>query len=357
MLRNLYRRLLKSWGFWLTDGAFVRVEQTDLSDRVEGVQRQVQAYAAQVEAYAERVEASAAKHVEAFAARAEALAAQHHELQKKHLDLLEKLGDEGRHRKNLEAIYFEDQLAEAQLQRHGPLFLAKNNTHIFSQTYEDSAVAEIFDRIGTTDRTFVEVGVEHGRENVTRLLLLLGWRGVWVEADPDHCDYIRNTFPKEIESKRLQLIEAFAEPDTIQDIIDSTGIGERIDLLSVDIDQHTSHVFRAIKTRARAACIEYNAHFPPTVEFETRYDPEISWDGTNIYGASLKTLEHIARDRGMALVGCDLMGVNAYFVDSELVGDRFLEPFIAETHYQPPRFSYIRGRRGHNLVYPPIGDL
>ena len=37
------------------------------------------------------------------------------------------------------------------------------------------------------------------------------------------------------------------------------------------------------------------------------------------------------------MVGCDLAGVNAYFVRADLTGDHFLGPFDAETHFEPFR--------------------
>lgn len=325
MVRNLSRRLLSSLGYWFADGALKRLQQPDVPEMMAGLTDPVRDYAATTL-----------------------------KLRKEGLEALKSLHRHGRLAQQLQGIYFEDRMAEALSQRHGPRFLSKRNAHLFSQTYEDSVLAEIFSRIGETDRTFVEIGVESGRENVTRLLLLLGWRGVWIEADADHCATIRKNFAEDIEAGRLHLVEALAEPETIQERMDSTGIGQEIDLLSVDIDQHTSHVFRAIETKARVACIEYNAHFAPSVEFEVPYDPDRSWDGSNVYGSSLKTLELIAREKQMSLVGCDLIGVNGYFVADDQLGDHFLEPFTAEMHYQPPRFPYVRGRRGHPL--PPTDD-
>jgi hypothetical protein len=40
------------------------------------------------------------------------------------------------------------------------------------------------------------------------------------------------------------------------------------------------------------------------------------------------------------------MGANAFFVSDELVGDHFLAPFDAETHYEPARYLLVK-TRGH----------
>lgn len=255
--------------------------------------------------------------------------------------------------KEFEAIAFEDRLLEDQLQKYGPLFVAKHNAHMFSQTYEDAAIAEIFSRIGTTSRTFIEIGTGDGSENTTRLLLLLGWKGLWIEGDGAQCEIANRDFRREISTGQLQIINATATPDAIQRLIDSAGLGPDVDLLSVDIDMHTSHLFRAVRTPSRVACVEYNAHVPPTIDYEVPYRPGDVWDGSNWFGASLKTLEIIGAAKGMSLVGCDLMGVNAYFVDRSLVGDLFPKPFSAEYHFQPARYQLVRGQRGHSRRRPP----
>ena len=43
-------------------------------------------------------------------------------------------------------------------------------------------ITEVFRRISTTDRTFVEIGVGDGSENNTTALLSDGWRGWSVEG-------------------------------------------------------------------------------------------------------------------------------------------------------------------------------
>ena len=40
-------------------------------------------------------------------------------------------------------------------------------------------------------------------------------------------------------------------------------------------------------------------------------------------------------------MGCDLCGVNAFFVRNDLLGDHF--PYTAENHYEPFRFNYLGG--------------
>ena len=68
-----------------------------------------------------------------------------------------------------------------------------------------------------------------------------------------------------------------------------------------------------------------------------QYKDDNEWNGTNYFGASLTALEKLAREKGYSLVACNYTGVNAFFVRNDLLGDHFLAPFTAETHYEPPR--------------------
>ena len=53
---------------------------------------------------------------------------------------------------------------------------------VFSQTDEDGIIENIFSRIGTGPKTFLEIGVQTGAECNSHYLLLKDWRGVWVEG-------------------------------------------------------------------------------------------------------------------------------------------------------------------------------
>ncbi|PZM14869.1 hypothetical protein CPY51_09225 [Rhizobium tubonense] len=221
---------------------------------------------------------------------------------------------------------------------------------VYSQNNEDGIIAEIFARIGTDTRTFVEIAAGDGVENTTRLLLDLGWTGVWVEAGEIEGASIRSVMAAAICDGRLVYLQQKVDRDNVDGLIKG-AIEKTPDYVSLDIDYNTSHIWSALETlKPRVICIEYNAHFPPTVDYEVPYDSERSWNGTTRFGASLKALERIGREANYSLVGCDIFGVNAFFVRSDLCDeDKFLAPFTAENHYEPPRFDLVqmRGHRRH----------
>jgi hypothetical protein len=70
-------------------------------------------------------------------------------------------------------------------------------------------------------------------------------------------------------------------------------------------------------------------------------------------GANLKAYERLGAELGYALVGCELSGINAFFVRRDLLGDKFAEPFTAENHFEPSRYFLLR-RDGHPRCYTDI---
>ena len=227
-------------------------------------------------------------------------------------------------------------------------------TQCFSQGPEDGVIAEIFRRIGVRDRFFIEIGAGNGRENTTRLLLTLGWSGIWIEGGPANCAAIREDFAGPLASGRLRLIEAMVTAENVEALLEKAGAPERFDYLSVDLDMNTYHVGRALgRYKARLACVEYNASIPASYEFAVPYDPSAVWDGSNWYGASLKSLELLGSEQGYRLAGCDFYGVNAFFVSADEDFTGFVEPFTAEKHYQPPNYLAPL-RHGHWPASPKL---
>lgn len=228
-----------------------------------------------------------------------------------------------------------------------PRHLAHHELCVHSQTGEDGVIAEIFRRIGTTSRTFIEVGVEGGWQCNTLLLLRQGWRGYWVEGNAQYAAMIRREFAAEIASGQLTLIEAMVNGANAVELLRKAGAPTEVDLLSLDIDRNTWHLWDGMRAiRARAAVIEYNASFGPSIDWVIDDAPELSWNGTVNFGASLAACDRLGREHGLALVGCSMNGSNAFFVERALAEAQFAGPFTSEAQWEPPRY-WLRYRMGH----------
>ena len=219
---------------------------------------------------------------------------------------------------------------------------------VYSQCDEDGIIREIFRRIGTTNKQFVEFGIGDGTENNTLALLFDGWTGLWIEGSQESTDSIRNQIPSVIDSGRLTVSNSFITVENIDQLISQSISNTEIDFLSVDIDGNDFHVFNAIEcVRPRVIAMEYNAKFAPPIKYCMKYRPDHTWQRDDCFGASLKFLESELTKKGYALVGCSLSGANAFFVQTELVEDKFEKPFTAEHHFEPARYSLVCYSAGH----------
>lgn len=220
--------------------------------------------------------------------------------------------------------------------------LLKYGFRVYSQADEDGVLREIFRRIGDTNRTFVELGTAQGIENNTVFLLLQGWRGLWVEGSEKKAAAARKQFSSEISSKNLSVEQCFVTASNIDGIL-NRRVPREIDLLSLDLDGNDYHILDAIKSLSpRVIVAEYNAKFPADVVWVMQYNQNHIYDSTDYFGASLKAFELLLANRGYSLVGCSLLGTNAFFVRADLAKDPpFCSPFTAENHYEPPRY-YLR---------------
>jgi hypothetical protein len=229
-----------------------------------------------------------------------------------------------------------------------PKRLARYGYKVYSQNDEDGIIAEIFRRIGTTARSFVEFGVETGVECNTAKLLVEGWRGLWIEANPTSAAAMRQNFTTFIEQGRLTLSESAVTAENIDALLEASGVRGEIDLLSIDIDNNDYWVWKAIRAiHPRVVVIEYNATLRPPLSLVVPYRPDAPWDGSNFYGASLEALVRLGAEKGYRIVGCSLAGVNAFFVRQDLCGSHFLEPATAQEHYEPPRHHLHLLPSGH----------
>ncbi len=237
---------------------------------------------------------------------------------------------------------------ERQTKEHlqNPKFLEGYGYKVYSQNDEDGILQEIFDRIGTETKRFVEFGVQNGLECNSHYLLHKGWTGLWLEGNESFCRQIQEKFAYVISKGLLKIDCVFITRENINQKIEEWTGGGEIDLLSIDVDGNDYHIWDAISCiTPRVVCIEYNGRFSPDCEWAMPYFSEHVWQGNDYFGASLKALENLGRKKGYQLVGTNLTGVNAFFVRTDLAQGKFPEPATAENLYNAPQYErkYITG--------------
>jgi len=213
-----------------------------------------------------------------------------------------------------------------------PIFLDKQNNFninkfgikIYSQNDEDGIILYIFKHIGIKTKKFVEIGVENGTEcNTTNLLKNFNWKGIQIEGSKKLYNDAKIQLKKILEKKKnnLKLLNIFVTKKNINQIL-KKNCGKEIDLLSVDVDGNDFWIWKAINcVKPRLVIIEYNSFFGSNISATIKYNSKFSWNHRNnksYYGASLKALEKLGKQKKYILVGVDKNGVNAFFVRNDL---------------------------------------
>ena len=136
----------------------------------------------------------------------------------------------------------------------------------FSQNGEDGVIARLFELIGTESRAACEFGAWDGIHfSNTRALLLDGWSGVMIEADPAKYEQLVKTYADRDDVWCLNAMVGTGE-NSLPELLRRAGAPTELDLLSIDIDGLDYEVFETMEMRPRAVVVEVNAGHPPDTD-------------------------------------------------------------------------------------------
>lgn len=214
--------------------------------------------------------------------------------------------------------------------------LRRHEFKIYSQTGEDGIITHIFDRIGVKNKTFVEIGVEDGREcNTAHLSLNFGWKGTLIEANAFYAKKAEEYYAQ----KPVTVVRGFVTQKNVNNLISQGNTLGAIDLLSIDIDGNDYWVWDAITViKPRVVVMEYNSILgqrATTIAYNERFSRLDAHASGFYYGASLAALTKLAHAKGYILVGCCSSGFNAFFVRKEDAKGAFKELSPEEADYLP----------------------
>ena len=231
--------------------------------------------------------------------------------------------------------------------------LADYEFKVFSQWGEDGIIQRLIDVVELGDRTFIEFGVEDFFESNCRYLMMNdNFAGFVMDGSSDNIWACKNSYF--YWRYALQAQQAFITRDNINELLKSSGFGQDLAILSVDLDGVDYWVTEAIEGfKPRILIHEYNATFGSERKISVPYDPAFQRNkahSSNLYwGASLGALTYLAEKRGYSLVGTNSAGCNAFYVRNDLLSDK-LEALSAERGYTESRYRESRDPSG-KLTY------
>ena len=240
---------------------------------------------------------------------------------------------------------FQDSIRSNLLKSNNNPLLNKGQKY-FSQNDEDGITLEILNRIGllnsNNSKNFIEFGVGNGLENNSLILLMHGFKGVWV-GNEDLAINLDN-------SKRLEYIKTWLTLDNIHDTftqavnyINTTDI----DVLSIDLDGNDIYFinyFMLSKCFPKIIITEYNGKFPPPVEFTIDYDSNHIFN-SDYMGASLQSFYNLLKFQ-YKLICCNITGSNAFFVRNDFAYNFLDVPENISEIFMPANYGIVT-RMGH----------
>ncbi|HTD14214.1 MAG TPA: hypothetical protein VK673_03500 [Chthoniobacterales bacterium] len=250
--------------------------------------------------------------------------------------------------------------------------LVQAEFRVFSQFGDDGIIQYIISRLALPDdeRSFIEFGVENYREANTRFLLLNdNWSGLVMDASEDYVSSIRNE--QMYWKYDLTALARFITRENINSIIKNAGFGQRIGILSIDVDGNDYWIWEAITSVDPVAVImEYNSIFGSreavTIPYRADFVRQNAHYSGLYWGTSLRALCHLAARKHYIWIGCNNAGNNAYFVRNEYA-DLFHHPVLPEdfvaAKFREGRdelgnLNYIGQKKGFALIRDlPVWDV
>ena len=196
---------------------------------------------------------------------------------------------------------------------------------IFSQFGDDGIIQFLTDKleIDYEYHNFIEFGVEDYSESNTKFLLLNNnWSGLILDSSNENIENIKknNFFWKfELEAKKC-----FVTKENINSIIANSNINKKkIGILSIDIDGNDYWVWKEINViDPLIVIIEYNSTFgfekKISVPYKKDFERSKSHHSNLYWGASIKALKFLAKQKGYKFLTTNSAGNNAYFIKENI---------------------------------------
>jgi hypothetical protein len=214
----------------------------------------------------------------------------------------------------------------------------------FSQNGEDGILLFLFSVAGVTNRTLLDLGSGNGLvSNSTNLLVHHGWNGLLIDGGDDNVDMAREFFRscKDTASWPPEVVKAWLDVESINEVVANHGLKGSIDLLSIDIDGVDYWIWEKLdQVQPRVVVLEYLDILGPerawSVPYRRDFVGEYDEMGLCYGGASLPAFVKLGRRKGYRLVGCQLYGYNAFFLRDDVAPD-LLPEVPVETCFTHPK--------------------
>ena len=209
---------------------------------------------------------------------------------------------------------------------------SKQQLNIFTKANEDGILLNIFTKIGTTNKLFIDIGSNDCiNSNCANLAFHHNWSGTFIDGNYkilNRGKYIYYHFFKQ-NVNRFSFNQAIVTTENINSILAATTYPKQIDLLCIVLDGNDYHIWNSIDALLpRVVVVEVqvekgSTHFIPpyTTEFELYEDDTPK-------GSSPLSMVQLANKKGYQLVAVNKVCYNLFFVQEDLM--RNLKTLVIE---------------------------
>jgi hypothetical protein len=194
----------------------------------------------------------------------------------------------------------------------------------FSHSNEQQILGNYIEQLLPKDRsrTVVDIGAGNGvRWSNSYALLLDGWKGLGVEADPLKHSLLARVYRP---FSGAATSNALVSPENVVSLLNDFQIEHEFGVLCLDIDGNDYWVLDAILSEFRPGLVvtEINQNIPPPLRFAVKFDPNFELR-RHFYGYSISALEDLCEKHNYGIL--QLEHNNAFIAQRELGAGRFID--------------------------------
>lgn len=238
---------------------------------------------------------------------------------------------------------------------------------VFSQDYEDGIIQYLIKSLSLKNIKFVEIGTQDYSESNTRYIFeTMRCEGLIIDPTPN--------LKKKISSflrtwkNTLTIHNDFINSNNVVEIIEKNSFEKNLDIFSLDIDGIDYWILEKLpKKIAKIFIIEYNPYFgskkeicAPNIEYFDRF----KYHSTGFcWGASLKAIIKLMKQKGYTFIGTNNLNVNSFFVQDEFINKiGFNLPNLNDlSKHTEVKFNLLKNKNGRlvslNEVYNDIQNI
>lgn len=213
---------------------------------------------------------------------------------------------------------------------------------IFSQNDEDGIIQECLRRLNSLlSHSCIEFCCGNGLENCTHALLINGYKGVWLDGNPENIACIKEGLGS-LNNKKLWVRDDFLTLSNITGILNESleflNV-DNIDVFVLDVDGNDIYFAEVIQKiiQPKIFVVEYNAKFPLPISVSIDYNEEHIFQWDDYQGASLQKFMDTLKN--YTLVSCNLTGINAFFIRNDLMN--YFTLYDPDLLFQPQRYEHV----------------